>query len=197
LEALYQSFDPEKVRFLSCDFWNGSDAQCDLFQNVSGTSYPVLLNASGLGAPGEFNCSYHYVFVIDGDGIVAYRGSVNIPALEIVIEDAVTRLSQVAVGDTPRSDLQLGANYPNPFNPSTTIPYLVPDGRDGARVNLDVLDLRGRIVRSLVAANHAAGSYEATFDGRNDRGDVLPSGSYLARLRVDGQESARVMTLVK
>ncbi len=64
-------------------------------------------------------------------------------------------------------------------------------------MQLDVLDLRGRVVRTLVSETRAAGSHLARFDGRSDDGNVLPSGSYLARLRVDGQESSRIMTLIK
>jgi len=196
MEALYQQFQPH-VRFLACDFWNGTDAQCDLFQSVSGTTFPVLLNASGLGAPNMYNCSYHYVFVIDGDGIVAYRGTTNPAILEIVLQDAVDRLVGVAVDDVPGAAPLLGANYPNPFNPRTTIPFEVPPARDGATVRLDVLDLHGRVVRTLVSGSLPAGAHAAEFNGLNEAGRALPSGSYLARLRVDTQETSRVMTLVK
>jgi hypothetical protein len=198
VEALYQSFDPDKVRFFSCDFWNGSDLQCDGYQNVTGTSFPVLLNCSDLGAPDQYNCSYHYSFVIDGDGLVAYRGSLNIPALELVIADAIERLdTQTPVGDVPRTGVMLGAAYPNPFNPTTNVPFLVPDRLDGARVQLEVLDLRGRVVRTLVSGPRAAGDHLVSFDGRTDGGDLVPSGTYLARLRLDGIEQARLMTLIK
>jgi hypothetical protein len=198
MEAMRQMFDENDVRFFACDFWNGSDAQCDLFQNVSGIGFPVLLNADVLGEPDQYNCSYHYAFVIDGDGIVAYRGSVNIPAMTAVIEDAVERLNgAVGVDDVPGAEAILGSNYPNPFNPSTSIPYDVPVARDGAVVRLDVLDIRGRLVRTLVSSSQPAGQHLAVFDGRDDAGNSLPSGSYLARLRVDGQEQARLMTLIK
>ncbi|MBD3221454.1 hypothetical protein GF314_09445 [bacterium] len=159
----------------------------------------MLLNSSVLGAPDMYNCSYHYTFVIDGQGIVAYRGSVNLPAIEIVLDDAIARLDdpQTSVDGLPDARPLLGANYPNPFNPTTTVPYLVPERLGQASVQLDVLDLRGRIVRTLVSGVRAAGEHTATFDGRDDGGDLLASGSYLARLRVDGQETTRIMTLVK
>lgn len=92
MEALRQQFDPAKVRFFACDFWQGSAAQCDLYQTLSGISFPVLMDAHVLGAPNQYNCSYHYVFVIDGDGLVQYRGTVNIAALQIVLAAAIERL---------------------------------------------------------------------------------------------------------
>ncbi len=160
-------------------------------------TFPVLLNASGLGAPDMFNCSYHYAIVIDGDGIVQYRGTVNVPVLEFVIQAAVDRLHGVPVEDVPDAGAILGANYPNPFNPRTTIPYEVPVGQNGASVRLDVLDLRGRVVRTLVTGSRVSGPHQVEFDGLNGAGRSLPSGSYLARLRVGSTEISRVMTLVK
>lgn len=199
MEALYQSLDPAQVRFFSCDFWNGNQLQCDGYQNVSGTSFPVLMNASGLGAPDQYNCSYHYVFVVDGDGNVAYRGGWNPFAIELVIADAIERLGnvQVSVDDLPDAGALLGAAYPNPFNPTTTVPFFVPEQLSASHVRLDVLDLRGRVVRTLVDGSRPSGAQQVTFDGRDDAGDVLPSGAYMARLRVAGQESARIMSLVK
>lgn len=199
MEALYQTLDPERVRFFSCDFWNGNVLQCNGYQNVTGTSFPVLMNASVLGAPDQYNCSYHYAFVIDGDGNVAYRGSWNPFAIELVIADALDRLDdvQVSVDQLPDATARLGAAFPNPFNPSTTVPFNVPERLGPTHVQLDVLDLRGRLVRTLLAAQRPAGSHQIVFDGRDDAGNVLPSGAYLVRLRVDGQESSRTLSLVK
>jgi hypothetical protein len=186
------------VRFLACDFWNGSDAQCDLFQQEAGITFPVLLNAGPLGEPNMFNCSYHYVIVVGGNGIVEYRGFASLNALEIVLEAAIEATNgAVAVGDVPGAGPLLGANYPNPFNPSTVLPFRIPADRDGASVQLDVLDMRGRVVRSLVDERRPAGEHTVTFDGLDARGRALPSGTYLARLLVDGERSATIMTLVK
>lgn len=198
MEALRQSYPESQVRFFALDFWNGSDAQADLFQNVSGIGFPVLLNASGIGAPDMYNCSYHYCFVIDGDGLVQYRGLINIPAIEIVMQQAVDRLpTGVGVGDTPGAVANLEAAYPNPFNPQTTIPFeIAPEGA-GLPLSLEVLDVRGRVVRTLVAGAREAGRHQVVFDGRNERGDRLPSGVYLTRLRVGNEEQTRLLSLIK
>jgi hypothetical protein len=198
VEAIYQLFDPAQVRAFSLDVWDGSEPQADLFQNASGTSFPVLLNASYLQDDELYDTGRHTVFVVDGEGIVRYRGPVDPDAITPIVEEAVGNLGGgTAVGDVPGVGAFLGANYPNPFNPVTRIPYEVPLERDGASVQLDVLDLRGRVVRTLVSGAMPAGGHEVVFDGLDRQGNQLPSGTYLARLRVDGASTARVMTLVK
>jgi hypothetical protein len=95
-------------------------------------------------------------------------------------------------GTTPAAYALRGA-APNPFNPSTRIVYEVPAG--GGDVRLDVLDARGRIVRSLVAQRRAEGRHEATWNGRDDTGRRLPSGVYFARMRAAGYREVVKVTL--
>jgi flagellar hook assembly protein FlgD len=90
--------------------------------------------------------------------------------------------------------LRLYPNQPNPFNPQTVLVYELP--QSGA-VRLEVFDLRGRLVRTLVDGALAAGRYEVLWDGRNAQGREQPSGVYLSRLRADGREVVGRMTLVR
>jgi len=83
----------------------------------------------------------------------------------------------------------LGQNYPNPFNPSTTIPYDIMPGdspASRAAVALDVYDVQGHRVRSLLRSAQAPGSYRVSWDGGTDSGARAASGVYFARLRVGG-----------
>ena len=82
--------------------------------------------------------------------------------------------------------------YPNPFNPLATIAYTIPVS---GRVRLEILDLRGRMIRSLVDRNEPAGNHEVTWDGRDLRGRDVPSGVYLSRVRVAGRVARGSMTL--
>jgi hypothetical protein len=84
---------------------------------------------------------------------------------------------------------QLGASYPNPFNPAATIPVILAED---AVVRLAVYDLRGRLVRTLVDGPLAAGRQEIRFDGSG-----LPSGTYVCRLDGPGGAQSRRLTLVK
>ncbi|MBM4130732.1 hypothetical protein FJ250_06855 [bacterium] len=90
--------------------------------------------------------------------------------------------------------VSLAQNHPNPFNPSTTIAFsLVRDGR----VELKVFDARGALVRTLVDGQVPAGEQRVAWDGRDQSGRQVAAGVYLYRLRADGQELQRKMTLVK
>ena len=78
----------------------------------------------------------------------------------------------------------LGQNFPNPFNPSTSIPYATL--RPGL-VQIVVYDVRGRTVRTLVDARRPAGAHSVEWDGRGNNGDVVSTGQYFYRLQVDGE----------
>ena len=82
---------------------------------------------------------------------------------------------------------------PNPFNPRTRIDFSLPVA--GA-VSLDVLDARGRRVRTLVDGDLAAGTHEITWDGRDATGSGVGSGVYFVRLRADGVTRSARITLV-
>ena len=90
----------------------------------------------------------------------------------------------------------LGANFPNPFNPSTSIDYALPQA---GPVHLSVYDVLGRRVRLLVAKDrHPAGFYTASWDGRDDRGHIAASGVYFYLLHAgDTFRQAQKMVLVK
>ena len=88
----------------------------------------------------------------------------------------------------------LNGNYPNPFNPETTISY---DLKDAASVRLKVYNIKGQLVRNLVHAEQAAGCYRIVFDGRDDRGKSLASGIYLYRLTAGRYSSTRKMILMQ
>ncbi len=96
----------------------------------------------------------------------------------------------LSVADMPgEAGFALGQNYPNPFNPVTTIIFAL---RDAGHVTLGVLDARGRVLATLAAGYHAAGTYRIPYDAGS-----MPSGVYFARLRVDGRVQLRAMTLLR
>lgn len=87
----------------------------------------------------------------------------------------------------------LHGNYPNPFNPGTTIRYSL---EKTGFVTLAVYDLLGHKIKELVSEQHMPGEYHVQWDGTNDMGESLPSGIYLYKLiGNDGVESRKMMLL--
>ncbi len=85
----------------------------------------------------------------------------------------------------------LGANYPNPFNPATTIPLVVPDGAKD--VNLTIYNVLGQPMRQVWNGPLAAGEHELTWDGGDAQGHPVAAGVYVYRLQVDEQMRTRKM----
>jgi titin len=104
-------------------------------------------------------------------------------------------VSQNAEHETLVPDkFSLEQNYPNPFNPSTHIAFSV---KEAGVVQLSVYNLQGQEVRTLVAGHTNAGRHTLIWNGRDNAGNVVPSGTYLYKLRVNGFEETKKMTLMK
>jgi choice-of-anchor B domain-containing protein len=88
----------------------------------------------------------------------------------------------------------LGKNYPNPFNLSTTIPYQIAESGD---VQIDIYNMLGQKVRTLLKENVDAGIHEVVWEGRNDFGIFMSSGVYLYRIQAGDFLQVRKMILMK
>ncbi|MFO7915946.1 MAG: M14 family zinc carboxypeptidase [Candidatus Krumholzibacteriales bacterium] len=101
-------------------------------------------------------------------------------------------------GDTPEPDYitELRQNYPNPFNPVTTIEFTV-GGTIPAPVTLEVFDVSGRRVASILDRSMTPGRHSVRWDGTGDGGLKLASGIYFMRLSVSGQAVSKKMVLLK
>ena len=86
-------------------------------------------------------------------------------------------------------------NYPNPFNPETTLKYDLPEAGD---VRLEVYNMVGQVVRTLVNERQAAGRYAVRWDATDDRGREMSSGIYFYRVQVGGEfTGVKKMLLLK
>ena len=179
--------------------------------NLDGSNFqPNLI--TGLKAPGQVA-----IDVIDGKVYWTEQGKLRRAELDGEnVQDVVTGLGEVtdiALGIQPGSmdvaaapmtqavpeQTRLLANYPNPFNPETWIPYhLAAD----TVVEIRIYDTRGSFVRSLELGHQRAGIYTgrgraAYWDGRNDVGERVASGVYFYQLQADGLSSLRKMVILK
>ncbi len=113
--------------------------------------------------------------------------------IEIPLTVAGHTITAIAPGELPES-FQLGQNYPNPFNPTTRIDYelTVP-----GEVRLDVFNVLGQKIRTLVRGNLPPGNYSATWDSNDQLGRPVASGVYIYRLQTGRAVEAKKMILLR
>ena len=119
---------------------------------------------------------------VEGDGGAFVFLNQGIPATAVAAETVTTPPA-----------FALGANYPNPFNPGTTIPLAVP--AEAGDVDLTIYNVLGQPVRQVWAAPLAAGEHRLAWDGRDAQGQTVAAGVYLYRLQVG--EQTRIRKMVK
>jgi len=144
------------------------------------------------------------VTALYGDASTSFRTLVTGESPQNIVR--VSDLDGVAVQDKkevakvalPKA-FAMGQNYPNPFNPSTTIAYDVPDNEiHGVRVDLNVYNIRGQVVRKLVDGSvKEPGHYVVQWNGKNDNGEAVSSGVYFYRIKAGNFVATRKMVLLK
>jgi hypothetical protein len=141
-------------------------------QNLPDFVYFLFVTA--IGADGSAN-TIHFPHIIDNTG----------PSVPTSIGGTKDKFS---------ATFQLLQNYPNPFNPETVISFQLPVT---SNIKLAVYDITGRRVRALVQGRRNAGTHTVTWDGRDDRGQIVASGVYLYRLVAGGQVQVRRLMLLR
>lgn len=176
-----------------------------------------MFNITGSGANYTFNADTNLVVRIDIDtddihGTTIPEGPVNVRGIVAQFDNSspyasgyqlmprrVADIDVIIVGvgdrDIPAPyKFALSQNFPNPFNPVTTIRYEIAAPGD---VTLKVYNLLGQEVRTLAAGRREAGVYTVVWDGRNEAGSAMASGIYFYRLSTADFVQTRKMVLVK
>lgn len=134
------------------------------------------------------NLAYEYDFE-QAENTLALHGFWEWMSFDYIeIEGVNEGLSTDEENDLP-NELSLSQNYPNPFNPTTIISFSLPHHSD---VKLQVYDMSGRLVSTLMNETKQAGNYQVNFDARN-----LSSGVYFYQLSGEFGTITRSMTLIK
>ena len=129
-------------------------------------------------------------FDSDGDMDLIAAG---VRAVWLLVNEAASAVHDYDGPALPRA-YALEPNFPNPFNPATTIEFAVPEP---AQVRLDIYNVLGRRVVRLIDAPMQAGFHERTWDGRTADGAPAPSGIYFYRLRAGAFSATRKMIMLK
>ncbi|MCH8295622.1 T9SS type A sorting domain-containing protein [Candidatus Poribacteria bacterium] len=119
------------------------------------------------------------------------------PITPEVIRQAVLPITLKGIGK-PQDNLLL-QNYPNPFNPETWIPYQL---QQPTQVVIHIYDTQGGLVRTLNIGQRDAGFYQsrtraAYWDGRNDTGERVSSGSYFYHFQAGDFSATKKMIILK
>jgi immune inhibitor A len=180
----------------------GNQLEKDLL-NPLGAAVPIFTETDPGNVTGiRFDSSYKVVFLGWGvEGVGDDVQGLDAWPKRVVINRTLDWMLQIATdvaedesGVRPEG-FALAVNYPNPFNPTTTIEFTREGGI--ARVRLVVYNLLGQHVRLLAAGEFGPGVHRLSWDGRDEAGRPVGSGVYFYRLESDGFSETRKMLLLK
>ncbi len=125
---------------------------------------------------------------------VAAKTPALLPAIEFFLPRELYPEFYARLENRLPKEFSLAQNFPNPFNPATTITYALPKV---AEVRLVVYNLAGQVVRTLVLGKQEAGRYQAAWNATDERGSSVATGLYFYRLTTGTFNETRRMLLVK
>jgi hypothetical protein len=151
-----------------------------------------------LGEDAENNQTYRLFFYFHDDDVwgcstqqegQAGPGKIVLTAVDFTVNPT----SNEVVSSTPAKQM-LSQNFPNPFNPTTTIEYNVPVN---GNVSLNVYNVKGQLVRTLVNENQTIGKHTIVWDGQDNNGATATSGIYFYKMTSSNTTETRKMIMVK
>ena len=160
-----------------------------IFRSENSGFEPAEQNEIGITAKNNFEDydissgkTYYYRVVVVDDALNKNKSD------EIMVSTSNVALVSKAIP----TEYRLNHNYPNPFNPVTTINYQIPEA---GFVNLVIYNVLGERVKTLVNKHQNAGYYRITWESDNEAGEALSSGIYLYQLEVNNFKANYKMTL--
>lgn len=194
-------FEPTKYEFISAkevdgNLLNTGSGESTLFLASDKTPGQIAVGSmkvDGQGANGAGDL-VEFTFLTQGPPL-----STDFQILDGVLVDltgSIDAINNIEIGNLKPvpTDYSLDQNLPNPFNPSTTIKYQLPNSGD---ISLVIYNLLGQQIRTLVKESMDAGFHSVVWDGKNELGHQVASGVYIYRLHTGDFSTARRMMLLK
>jgi hypothetical protein len=184
---IYGAYSPDGGETWSEPFYiAGESVESDIFPNITGeffwnsTSDSIYLDIMYMWD------SYPLIGPPDPSEVVWYYERVIIP--ENILISGINQKIKLA------EKYNLYQNYPNPFNPTTTIKYELPKN---AQVKIEIFDILGQRVKTLVNSRQNRGEHTIVWDGLNSAGKVVSSGIYLYSLQTENFVKTKKMLLLR
>lgn len=122
-------------------------------------------------------------------------GTNDLNQIDVInIDNPSTRVDDGIKKKVFSDDFRLFQNYPNPFNAQTTISYQL---FKPSRVNINIFNIHGSLVRNLIDKYQISGYYRIPWDGNNSNGTPVPSGTYFGRVLINDIQQTIRMILIK
>jgi hypothetical protein len=171
--------DADKEKPIAIEFQqNGGDWLVHYWMDITVTQY-------GLYGPYVFNC-------LVNDPTAQFKFCFGANDYDIFLDDvkmirtSMTDVQNRDVSSTPEG-YQLYQNFPNPFNMETTLEYELPQT---SQVMLNIFNLQGQKIRTLIQGQERAGRHAANWDGRNDDGSIVSTGIYIYQLQIKNHDKS-------
>ena len=178
-----------------------SQSRVQSFITQNSISYPILMDTDGYvymqykGSNFSKFAPFPRDVIIDKEGKILYYSKAYHPKAMInVITDYLNITSLSDTRTDVISSFTLYRNYPNPFNPVTTIDYQI---KKTTYVELFIYTPLGKKIKTLVNTYRNSGNYSVTWDGTNDEGIKLSSGVYICQLKAGNFVQTKEILLLK
>jgi len=195
------SFDDGTHGTFNVDYPDGIEPIDGSVQNMTYDGFPASsYGGAGIQYQGTFGLSSSpgKIIYLGIPFETIYPASIRDSIMSKVLEffDITTSLPPIVDKQTLTDGFHLQQNFPNPFNPNTTIVYNLTNNAS-VHANLTIYDLLGKEIITLVDEAQTAGEYEVVWNGRDNFGRQVSSGVYIYRFQVGDKVKIKKMTLIK
>lgn len=151
--------------------------------------YHLADNSPCIGAGAlelQFNSEWYYAPELDIEENPRPNPNGSMPDMGAYENELGEPQAGISNGEISGVDFQL-SNYPNPFNPSTTISFMLCENSE---VTINVYNIKGRKIRKLADSEFSTGTHSIVWNGDDNSGEIVSSGIYYYQLRVNGKVMA-------